>query len=182
MYAVIATFDERFSERVKEIWEGLTDVVHNEGLEPHITLTDYHTLDLETYRNEFEKFTESVERFLVEFSSVGTFPTNGTIFLAPTVTRRLLELHQSFHNHFTDFHDQPQSYYVPEKWVPHCTIANRLEREQFVRVMDFVYKGFRAQTAVVESLKLIKVNYENRNSASCSIVAEYFLKRVEISI
>lgn len=48
--------------------------------------------------------------------------------------------------------------------------------------MDFVYKGFRAQTAVVESLKLIKVNYENRNSASCSIVAEYNLKRVEISI
>ncbi|KFN11777.1 hypothetical protein DJ94_2135 [Bacillus pseudomycoides] len=51
MYAVIATFDERFSERVKEIWEGLTDVVHNEGLEPHITLADYHTFDLETYGN-----------------------------------------------------------------------------------------------------------------------------------
>lgn len=91
-------------------------------------------------------------------------------------------MHQSFHNHFTDFHDQAQSYYVSEKWVPHCTIANRLEWEQFVRVMDFVYKGFSVQTVVIESLKLIKVNYENGNPVSCNIVAEYNLKRVEISI
>lgn len=63
MYAVIATFDKKFSKHVKEIREGLTDIVHNEGLEPHITLADYHALDLEAYRHELEKFTESVEHF-----------------------------------------------------------------------------------------------------------------------
>ncbi|PEY34656.1 hypothetical protein CN354_17170 [Bacillus cereus] len=182
MYAVIATFDKKFSKHVKEIREGLTDIVHNGDLEPHITLADYHTLDLKTYRAKLERFTENIGCFPVSFSSVGTFPTNGTIFLAPTVTKGLLEVHHSFHNHFKDFQDQPHSYYVPEKWVPHCTIANRLEREQFVRVMEFVYKEFRVQTAVVESLKLIRVNYENGNSVSCSIVAEYNLKREETFI
>ncbi|MBO1579384.1 2'-5' RNA ligase family protein [Bacillus sp. XF8] len=179
---VIATFDEKFSKQVIEIGEGLTGIVHNEDLEPHITLADYHTLDLKTYREKLEKFTEDIECFPVEFSSVGTFPTNGTIFLAPTITRRLLALHQSFYNHFKDFHDHPQSYYVPEKWVPHCTIANRLKREESIRVMEFVYKGFSVQTAVVESLKLIKVNDENGNLASCNVVAEYNLKRMELSI
>ncbi|HEK9100396.1 2'-5' RNA ligase family protein [Bacillus pfraonensis] len=181
MYAVIATFDEIFSKHVKEIREERIDIGHNEDIEPHITLADYHTLDLKLYREELEKFTEHIGCFPVRFSSVGTFPTNGTIFLAPTVTGRLLELHQSFHNHFADFHDQPQSYYVPEKWVPHCTIANRLDKEQFIRVMEFVYKDFSAQKAVVESLKLIKVNYENGNPVSCNILAEYNLKRTETS-
>ncbi|WP_410982330.1 2'-5' RNA ligase family protein [Bacillus cereus] len=179
MYAVIATFDERFSKHVKEIREERINIGHNEDLEPHITLADYHTLDLKLYGEKLEKFTEHIEYFPVEFSSVGTFSTNGTIFLALTVTGRLLELHQSFHNHFADFHDQPQSYYVPEKWVPHCTIANRLGKEQFIRVMEFVYKDFSAQKAVVESLKLIKVNYENGNLVSCDILAEYNLKRTE---
>ncbi|MDZ5607678.1 2'-5' RNA ligase family protein [Bacillus pseudomycoides] len=182
MYAVIATFDENFSKYVKGIGVELTDVAHIEDLDPHITLADYHTLDLKTYGEKLEKYTKNIECFPIEFSSIGTFPTNGTIFLAPTITRRLLKLHQSFHNHFAGFHDHPQSYYVPEKWVPHCTIANRLKREEFIRGMEFVYKGFNIQTAVVESLKLIKVNYENGNLASCNVVAEYNLKRMELSI
>ncbi|MEY8347094.1 2'-5' RNA ligase family protein [Bacillus cereus] len=182
MYAVIVTFDERFSKHVKAIGKELKDFGHNEDLEHHITLADYHTLDLKTYGEKLEEFTENIECFPVEFSSVGTFPTNGTIFLAPTVTRGLLELHQSFHNHFADFHDQPHSYYVPEKWVPHCTIANRLEQEQFVRVMEIVYKNFSAQKATIESLKLIRVKYEESNMISCSVLAEYNLKKVGISI
>ncbi|PFK31640.1 hypothetical protein COI93_20635 [Bacillus cereus] len=182
MYAVIATFDERFSKHVKAIGKELKDFGHNGDLEPHITLADYDTLDLKTYGEKLEKFTENIECFPVEFSSVGTFPTNGTIFLAPTITRGLLELHQSFHNHFKDFHNQPHSYYVPEKWVPHCTIANRLEQEPFVRVIEIVYKNFSVQKATIESLKLIRVNYENDKSPSYNIVAEYNLKRTEASI
>ncbi|MBC6975029.1 2'-5' RNA ligase family protein [Bacillus sp. Xin] len=182
MYAVIAAFDERFSKHVKEIREERINIGHNEDLEPHIKLADYHTLDLKLYGEKLEKFTEHIECFPVEFSSVGTFPTNGTIFLAPIVTGRLLELHQSFHNHFVDFHDQPQSYYVPGKWVPHCTIATRLKREQFVNVMDFIYKDFKVQKAVIESLKLIRINYENSNPISCSVIAEYTLKSMEKSI
>ncbi|WP_459501123.1 2'-5' RNA ligase family protein [Bacillus sp. C1] len=182
MYAVIATFDEEFSKQVQKIWKGLADIVHNEDLEPHITLADYHTLDMKTYGEKLGDFTEDRGCFPVEFSSVGTFPTNGTIFFAPTVTRRLLELHQSFHNHFADFHDQPQSYYVPNKWVPHCTIANHLEREAFIRVMEFVYKNFSVQKATVKSLKLIRLKYENSNLISCSVLAEYKLKKTGISI
>ena len=50
----------------------------------------------------------------VTFPSVGIFPTNGTVFLAPTVTNELLKLHHSYHDYFKTFHDNPNSYYVPE--------------------------------------------------------------------
>ena len=41
----------------------------------------------------------------VTFPSIGTFPTNGTVFLAPTVTDALLKFHHSYHDYFNNFHD-----------------------------------------------------------------------------
>lgn len=117
----------------------------------------------------------------VTFLSVGIFPTNGTVFLAPIVTDELLKLHHSYHDYFKNFHDNPNSYYVPGKWVPHCTVANRLHTKQFLSVMEYIYEKFDFATASIEKLKLIKVNYKNGSAISSSILAEYNLKRMETS-
>ena len=37
----------------------------------------------------------------ITFPSVGVFPTNGTVFLAPTVTDALLKFHHSYHDYLT---------------------------------------------------------------------------------
>lgn len=93
----------------------------------------------------------------------------------------MLKLHHSYHDYFKTFHDNPNSYYVPGKWVPHCTIANRLQTKQFLSVMKYIYEKFDFVTASIEKLKLIKVNYENGSAISFSILAEYNLKRMETS-
>lgn len=45
LYAVIATFDERFSTYIKKKWDELSDlssyIKSIEGMEPHITLAEY---------------------------------------------------------------------------------------------------------------------------------------------
>lgn len=117
----------------------------------------------------------------IDFPSIGTFPTNGTIFLAPTTTDEMLRFHYSCHDYFKTFHDNLNSYYVPGKWIPHCTIANRVNTNQFLSVMEYVYEKFDFATASIEKLKLIKVNYENGSAISSSILAEYNLKRMETS-
>ena len=150
------------------------------GVEPHITLADYNELDVHLYTEKLEEFVAVQENMAaITFPSVGIFPTNGTIFLAPTITDGLLRLHHSYHDYFKTFHDNLNSYYVPEKWVPHCTIANRLHTNQFLRVMEYIYEKFDVTTASIEKLKLIKVNYENGSAISSSILAEYNLKRME---
>lgn len=64
-----------------------------------------------------------------------------------------------------------------------ATFDEKFSRQvKFIRVMEFVYKEFSAQKADLESLKLIKVNYENDNPVSCNILAEYNFKRMETSI
>ncbi|WP_305455464.1 2'-5' RNA ligase family protein [Bacillus mycoides] len=185
MYAIIATFDCVSTNKVRELQNELTNIIEtNElaGVEPHITLADYKELDINLYTKRLEEFVAFQENIsTVTFPSVGTFPTNGTIFLAPTITDELLRLHHSYHDYFKVFHDNLQSYYVPGKWVPHCTIANGLNLNQFLSVMECIYEKFDVTLASIEKLKLIKVNYENDFAISSSILAECNLKRMETS-
>lgn len=183
MYAIIATFDRVFTNKITELQNELTNIIGTNqlaGVEPHITLADYYELDVHLYKEKLEAFVAVQESMAeVNFPSVGTFPTNGTIFLAPTITDELLRLHHSYHDNFITFHDNLNSYYVPGKWVPHCTIANKLHVNQFLSVMEYIYEKFDHATASIETLKLIKVNYENGTAISSSILAEYKLKRME---
>ncbi|WP_232302905.1 2'-5' RNA ligase family protein [Bacillus cereus] len=182
---MIATFDRVFTYKIRELQSELTNIIGTNqlaGVEPHITLADYNELDVNLYTEKLKEFVAFQENIAaVTFPSVGTFPTNGTIFLAPTITNELLRFHHSYHDYFKTFHDNPNSYYVPEKWVPHCTITNGLNSNQFLSVMEYIYEKFDVTTASIEKLKLIKVNYENGSAISSSILAECNLKRMETS-
>ncbi|HDR8193291.1 MULTISPECIES: 2'-5' RNA ligase family protein [Bacillus] len=185
MYAIIAKFDRVFTNKITELQNELTNIMGTNqlaGVEPHITIADYNELDVNLFIEKLKGFVAIQESMsAVTFPSVGTFPTNGTIFLAPTVTDELLKLHHSYHDYFKNFHDNPNSYYVPGKWVPHCTIANHLNSTQFLSAMEYIYESFDVTTASIEKLKLIKVNYENGSAVSSSILAECNLKRMETS-
>lgn len=179
MYAIIATLDSVFTNKIKELQNELTNIIginQLAGVAPHITLADYNELDVNLYTKKLEEFVVFQENI-----SAVTFPTNGTIFLAPTITDELLRLHHSYHDYFKTFHDNPQSYYVPGKWIPHCTIANGLNSNQFLSVMEYIYEKFNVTLASIEKLKLIKVNYEDGFAISSSILVEYNLKRMETS-
>ncbi|PGK81405.1 2'-5' RNA ligase family protein [Bacillus thuringiensis] len=185
MCAIIATFDRVFTNKITELQNELTNIMGTNqlaGVEPHITIADYNELDVNLFIEKLKGFVAIQESMsAVTFPSVGTFPTNGTIFLAPTVTDELLKLHHSYHDYFKNFHDNPNSYYVPGKWAPHCTIANHLNSTQFLSAMEYIYENFDVTTASIEKLKLIKVNYENGSAVSSSILAECNLKRMETS-
>ncbi|ARJ21797.1 hypothetical protein B7492_11335 [Bacillus mycoides] len=185
MYAIIATFDRVFTYKIRELQSELTNIIGTNqlaGVEPHITLADYNELDVNLYTEKLKEFVAFQENIAaVTFPSVGTFPTNRTIFLAPTITDELLRLHHSYHDYFKVFHDNLQSYYVPGKWVPHCTIANGLNSNQLLSVMEYIYEKFDVTLASIEKLKLIKVNYEDGSAISSSILAECNLKRMETS-
>ena len=53
------------------------------------------------------------------------------MFLAPTVTAELLELHAVFHRRFRHLGGASWEHYRPGTWVPHCTRATDLETNRF---------------------------------------------------
>lgn len=120
MYAIIATFDRVFTNKIIELQNEITNIIGTNqlaGVEPHITLADYNELDVNLYTKKLEEFV-AVQANMAEviFPSVGIFPTNGTIFLAPTITDELIRFHHFYHDYFKIFHDNLNSYYVPGKW------------------------------------------------------------------
>ncbi len=84
MYAIIATFDRVFTNKITELQNELTNVIGTNqlaGVEPHITLADYNELDVHLYTEKLGEFVAIQENMdAVTFPSVGIFPTNGTVF------------------------------------------------------------------------------------------------------
>ena len=179
LYAVIVTFDEIFATHIYKKWDELSDLspyINNiEGMEPHITLADYKQLDVQTFKQELHHFSKRMKAIEIEFSHIGSFPANGTVFYAPTTTTNLKQFHTNYHEYFSCFQDNTDSYYVPDKWVPHCTIASRLTEIQLGQAFQHVCEKFEAMRAAVDCIKLIQVVYEDGMCVKCNILAEYRL-------
>ncbi|MGG0185614.1 2'-5' RNA ligase family protein [Bacillus rhizoplanae] len=180
LYAVIVTFDEIFAAHIKKKWDELSDLssyINNiEGLEPHITLADYKYLDVKIFKRELHQFAKCMSTIEIEFSHIGSFPVNGTVFYAPTITENLKQSHTNYHKYFSRFQDNADSYYVPDKWVPHCTVASRLTKIQLGQVFQHVYESFEVMRAVINRIKLIQVVYEDGMCVKCNTLADYRLE------
>ncbi|MCR8847441.1 2'-5' RNA ligase family protein [Rossellomorea sp. SC111] len=136
MYWVIALFDDKTEEQIKGIWKELAvkNISYYEeeinDARPHITLGSYTELDKEAYIESLDTFYEHRAPFSITFNTVGSFLNFGTLFLSPTVTRELLEFHASHYDHFHSFNHQANPLYLPDNWIPHCTLANKLSPEK----------------------------------------------------
>ena len=59
MYAIIATFDRVFTNKITELQNKLTNVIGTNqlaGVEPHITIADYNELDVNLYIEKLKEF------------------------------------------------------------------------------------------------------------------------------
>ena len=61
------------------------------------------------------------------------------VFLAPVVTRELLELHIRLHRMPPVVAGTRREYYLPGRWVPHCTIAEGLEPDDIRTTVELAY-------------------------------------------
>ena len=101
-FAIELFFDPAADAAVRTIWRALADASHSPtmleiGSRPHVSLAVCGALDAQRFRPVLEAFARETPLEFV-LASVGAFPTaEGVVFLAPVVTRRLLNLHQTFH-------------------------------------------------------------------------------------
>lgn len=143
MYGMIALFDERLEQQIKEIWEGLKrEEITSYAFEvadrqPHITLAGYGNLNVEAYVELMDSFYRSKETVNLTFSSLGTFIQSSALFLSPTISSGLKSLYSEHHHIFAEFNDNAESLYLPDSWIPHCTLANRLSKEKMKDAFEY---------------------------------------------
>ncbi|MBD7969245.1 2'-5' RNA ligase family protein [Paenibacillus gallinarum] len=184
MYAVELFFEEEFEKYVKNIWKGLKDQNISSNmydisyLKPHITMAVYSDIpSIESICRRLSTYFDSVIELELKFDVLASFPTTGTLFIDPTVTEDLLKMHKKYHAEFSDLFEFSNPYYIPNNWVPHCTLAIRLSPEQILDAMKYCYKDFVPLRSKVIEVGIVKLEYDSNNVCiSSSTIASNKLK------
>lgn len=141
-FAVEMFLDPASAGTVRRVWRELAETgvapwMHQSGARPHVTLGVCDGLDVDACSRFLADFAAMNSAPAVRFSSIGVFATDpATVFLAPVTTPDLLALHTRFHHRFPDVAGTPWAYYLPNRWVPHCTLATECPPAAAPRVVE----------------------------------------------
>lgn len=175
MYAVAALFDNETEKCIKNLWNSLRDKeISNYGQEvkdrrAHITIADYNNLDKNSFIELMEEVYKDKNEIEISLSILGTFIKSGTLFVSAAITTELQEFHKNYHDKFAEFNDDPNSFYLPGKWVPHCTIASRLNDENMLKAFDYCSKELKMIKGKITEIALLE--FQEFNEAGVCINA-----------
>lgn len=161
-YAVEMFFDKESDARIRQIWRslkesGISSYMNDSGSIPHVTLSVFSGLDVDDADRRLVSFSEKVSGFRLVLASIGAFPTaENVLFLTPVVTEELLRVHKTFHNEFADLREDQWPYYMPGSWVPHCTLAINIKREEVHEALEHVIKEYSPLCVDVERIGLVE--------------------------
>jgi 2'-5' RNA ligase len=141
-------FDRELTDKIQAIWEGFRteDIRHQHHPDqalPHITLAIRDLSDDAT--KSLQALAHKLTQFRVSFGSSGMFlkprglnyPDDSVVlFLSPKPTEALLEAHRVATKEFRGWNQGRWGHYGSEEWVPHCTLAEHLEKQDVLKALQ----------------------------------------------
>ena len=168
-FAIVLIFDEKSTLILEKIFTKFREFkigsMHYEDMKPHITLTNYNTLDIKTAKDRLTLFSIENNQFEIQLNSIGYFPTKeSVIFLNPKTTGELLTIQQKIFRLFKEF----ESDIFPETWVPHCTLGMHVQNKDIAHSFDIikeqvVFTKEKPFCVIAEALSLVKYQKEPPN-------------------
>lgn len=130
--AIELFLDEPSADVVRQIWRQIAEAeispfLNASGVRPHLTLAVGDRVDGPPVEAVLREWAAATSPRRVTFTGLGLTPSDlATIFLTPIVTADLLELHLGLHQKLSGLVDSPWDRYLPGRWVPHCTLVERV--------------------------------------------------------
>ena len=142
-FGVIMHLDADSAGRIRQVQRALTggkdddpldlyDVIY--GVEPHITLALYDEIERSLIVEAIDRTFRDVGPMPIDFASIALFP-GSVLYLAPRVTVELLEIHRVYHRHSKTMADACNLHYLPDAWVPHCSLGVPAPAEELSQAM-----------------------------------------------
>ena len=134
-FAVQLYFDAVTETAIRDIWRelaerGISTYMYTSGNRPHISLAIYQEIEVGVCQDRLKTFAGAYPTFQSIMPNLGIFPSQASVlFVGPTVTPQLLDIHNRVHTLLSDIGSAPVSYYLPGYWNPHCTLAMDLPPE-----------------------------------------------------
>jgi hypothetical protein len=168
MYAVEFFFDEITESYVRDVWsslktQGITSLMADiEELRPHVTVAVYNSeLPIEQFRSRFDVATKKMSQIDVKFDIVSAFPASGTVFLPPTMTSHLFETHREYYSELAEYNAFANSYYIPDGWDPHCSLAIKLNHSSLIKTLNYCLSGFNPLKTKIIEIGVVKLEFVN---------------------
>ena len=67
-----------------------------------------------------------------------------------------MDVHWDLHQMIADLELHPHAYYLPDRWVPHCTIAQNIQPELVPTAFDVARKSFKPIGAKITEIGLVR--------------------------
>ncbi len=148
-YIAVLLFDADSEEKISRICR---DICINDAntfmvdscSRPHITLAMCNEFNEQVFYNQLDLFAVNREKFNLRLESIGIFPfKNSTLFLSPIITDALTSIHKDFYGVFTeDICPNQSTQYLPNRWVPHCTLAVGLPPDESIKAIQSLLNNF----------------------------------------
>lgn len=133
-YAIELYFDPALENQVLKAWNVLarrqisTQLIEIES-RPHITLFSSPFIEPAKLETVIRNFASKQEPLSLSFSSVGSLSSdNNVLFLAPTPSMSLLQLHSQLCEAMKKEGIEIGEEYRPDSWVPYCAVAQEVPR------------------------------------------------------
>jgi len=128
MVAIITELEEQAAVRVMRLWRELNEACGLEGIfnfpTPHFTWFVAEKLDIQEVKSSVQKLSEEIQTFEIRTYGLGVFPGDQPVLYLPIVrTIDLIQLHQKIWDLVLPFSVEASTYYSPQLWMPHITLA-----------------------------------------------------------
>ena len=160
-YSVVFYFDDEANKKVKSLIhlivdKGVNDYLISNKVPPHITIADFECEDISAVINSLEVNKNKIKQGFVCWASIGVFsPT--VLFLAPVVNQFLLQSCEMVNNSIQVVPKvESNSNYVPYQWIPHTTIAAKLNSKELETAFLVATDNFKAFGGYLTKLAVIQ--------------------------
>ncbi len=135
--AIELAFDTASDQRLKRAWNdlsircsrGLSD--SELGLRPHVTLALFRGREPRSLLSVAGALARHLMPFKLNLRSVDRFSgREGVVFLRPDVSDDLARAHDNVQQLLAEDRELVDSYYRPDAWQPHCTMAINIPEAQ----------------------------------------------------
>lgn len=136
MHALVVFFDAEADTKVRELWRRIGSTFE---YPPHLTFAIAGGIGPKV-RAELREDLSRLWLPDLYLHTLGVFSTTENVLqLGAVVDGELLAVHSAIHDVLAGRVKDPQAYYLPGNWVPHCTLAHGMDDEALVKAFAAVH-------------------------------------------
>ncbi|TMB86903.1 MAG: 2'-5' RNA ligase family protein [Chloroflexi bacterium] len=157
---IVLLLDGEADATVRACWQRLDDAgipslttyTHGRHV-PHISLVVAERVEVGGWRGALREGWFAGPPVSVQLGPVDSFPEGGWVFLGVDGLDR--SAHRRFVASLGDDVTDPWEHYLPDRWVPHCTLAGGLDPDQLDAALEVLAGSWLPIAATIDSAAVI---------------------------